>query len=84
MARSIYCPYCGDKNKASSAKYEEKYRAVEGPLLYEAVCDSCSKYLAPGDTVIAFTTHPQGPEIVMPWEHEYLKVEAPALGDNEA
>jgi hypothetical protein len=76
MARSIYCLYCGDKMKKLSAKYGEDYRTVEGELKVDCKCDGCSKSLAAGTKVIAFTSHPQGAHVVMPWESEFIKKES--------
>lgn len=59
--------------KRLSAKYEEKYRCVEGRLKIECKCDACPKTLPINEKAIAFTTHPQDPDIVIAWESEYLE-----------
>lgn len=73
--RAIYCINCGSRMKKLSAEHEDPYRAVEGKLIKNCVCDGCNARLASDNRVVAFSCHPRGPEAIGPWEHEYIKLD---------
>jgi hypothetical protein len=72
--RQLLCPECGRKSVGYLAETHEKARTVYGDLRVGGyVCDVCCKALNRGERVCCMTMHPQGPDVVMPWEHEYLE-----------
>lgn len=71
--RQIQCPDCANRFLAKAKEFNEPYRRASGKAIIECVCDSCNKEINKGDLIIAITMHPQGPDVVCPWEHEYLE-----------
>jgi len=71
--RQTQCPDCAKRFRAAASKFGERYRSASGKSIVNCVCDTCNKELNKGDLIIAITMHPQGPDVVCAWEHEYLE-----------